>query len=244
MTTRILLVRHGATVLTAEDRFAGSTDVPLGEEGRQQVRHLALRLATEPLTAIYSSPMARTLETAQVVAEPHRLPVRLSPGLREIDHGHWEGLTRREAVTRYPDEYAEWEAHPLHAAPAGGENGQAVLTRARAALDAIVSTHPGEHVLVVSHKATIRLLVADLLGLDTNSYRSRLDQQPASLNIIDVGADGHGNLVLYNDVSHYGPWHGHLDIDASAYWPTAAVVGAAFRRPRATTRRRPSPSRD
>ena len=215
MTTRILLVRHGATVLTAQDRFAGSTDVPLGEEGRQQVRQLALRLATEPLTAIYSSPMARTLETARVIAEPHGLPVRLSPGLREIDHGHWEGLTRQEAITRYPTEYAAWEAHPLHAAPAGGENGLEVLTRARAALDSIVSTHPGEQVLVVSHKATIRLLVADLLGLDTNSYRSRLDQQPASLTILDLDAHEHAQLVLYNDVSHYGPWHGHLDSEPS-----------------------------
>ena len=219
MTTRILLVRHGATVLNAQDRFAGSTDVPLGEEGRQQVRQLALRLATEPLTAIYSSPMARTLETARVIAEPHGLPVRLAPGLREIDHGHWEGLTRQEAVARYPTEYAAWEAHPLHAAPAGGENGLAVLTRARAALDSIVSTHPGEQVLVVSHKATIRLLVADLLGLDTNSYRSRLDQQPASLNILDVDAHEPAQLVLYNDVSHYGPWHGHLDSDSSPSRP-------------------------
>lgn len=217
MTTRILLVRHGATVLTAEDRFAGSTDVPLGDEGRQQVRQLAQRLATEPLTAIYSSPMVRTLETARVVAEARGLPVRLVSGLREIDHGHWEGLTRQEAMTRFPAEYAAWEAHPLHAAPAGGENGLAVLTRARAALDTIISTHPGEHVLVVSHKATIRLLVADLLGLDTNSYRSRLDQQPASLNILDVDVDGHAQLVLYNDVSHYGPWHGHTDLDASSY---------------------------
>ena len=203
MTTRILLVRHGATVLTAEDRFAGSTDVPLGEEGRHQARQLAARLAAEPIAAVYSSPLTRTLETASLIATPHRLPIGLASGLREIDHGHWEGLTRHEAASRYPHEYAAWEARPLHTAPAGGENGLTVLTRARAALDAIVSAHRGEHVLVVSHKATIRLLVADLLGLDANSYRSRLDQQPASLNILDVDRDGHAQLVLYNDVSHY-----------------------------------------
>jgi broad specificity phosphatase PhoE len=203
MTTRILLVRHGATVLTAEDRFAGSTDVPLGDQGRHQASQLSVRLADEPIAAVYSSPLARTRETAQLLAAPHRLPVRLSPGLREIDHGHWEGLTRLEAATRYPDEYTAWEARPLHAAPARGENGLAVLTRARDAFDRIVRTHPGEHVLVVSHKATIRLLVADLLGLDANAYRRRLDQQPASLNILDVDDDGHAQLVLYNDVSHY-----------------------------------------
>ena len=224
MTTRILLVRHGATVLTNEDRFAGSTDVPLSEEGREQVRQLAARLATERLIAVYSSPMARTRETARVLADPHRLQVHDAPGLREIDHGHWEGLTRREAITRYPAEYAAWEARPLHAAPAGGETGLAVLTRARAALDAIVAAHPGEHVLVVSHKATIRLLVADLLGLDTNSYRSRLDQQPASLNILDLDVERPAQLVLYNDVSHYGPWHGHTDLDSPSHRPHVDLV--------------------
>jgi broad specificity phosphatase PhoE len=88
-----------------------------------------------------------------------------------------------------------------------------VLTRARAALDAIIAAHTGEHVLVVSHKATIRLLVADLLGLDPNSYRRGLDQQPAGLNIIDIHTGRHAQLVLYNDVSHCGPWHGHTDFD-------------------------------
>jgi probable phosphoglycerate mutase len=202
VSTRILLVRHGATVLTAEDRFAGATDVPLGDEGRHQARQLAARLAAEPLAAVYSSPLARTLETARMIADPHVLPVRLAPGLREMDHGHWEGLTRHEAFTRYPAEYAAWEAHPMDAAPVGGESGRHVLSRARAALDAIVSAHPDEHVLVVSHKATIRLLVADLLGIDTNYYRRRLDQQPAGLNILDFDAGAHAKLVLYNDVSH------------------------------------------
>ena len=211
MTTRILLVRHGATIFTA-DRFAGSTDVPLSSEGRHQVAQLATRLGTEPLTAIYASPLARTVETARVVAESHRLPVQAAPGLREVDHGHWEGLTRREAAERYPAEYDQWEAHPLHAAPAGGETGQAVLTRARTALDTILATHPGEHVLVVSHKAVIRLLVADLLGLDPNGFRRRLDQQPAGLNILDLDVVGRAQLVLYNDVSHYGPWHGDSDL--------------------------------
>ena len=229
MTTRLLLVRHGATVLNAEDRFAGSIDVPLGEEGRRQVRHLAARLSTEPIGAVYASPMARTLETARAIAEPHRLPVLSVPGLREIDHGHWEGLTRHEAVWRFPAEYAAWEARPLHAAPAGGETGVEVLARARAAVDAILAAHSGEHVLVVSHKATIRLLVAERLGLDTNAYRTRLDQQPASLTILDIGADGHAQLVLYNDVSHYGPWHGHTDFDSSPHRTDVAVEPDADR---------------
>ena len=92
MTTRLLLVRHGATILSAEDRFAGSTDVDLSEEGRDQARGLAERLAQEPLSAAFASPMKRTIETASIAAAPHGLTPVPVDGLREIDHGRWEGM--------------------------------------------------------------------------------------------------------------------------------------------------------
>src|SRR5215831_7719989 len=95
-TTRIFLVRHGATVLSAEDRFAGSTDVELSDEGRAQAARLAERLATEKLAAVYASPMGRTRETAAILAAPHGLEVQARNGLREIDHGRWEQMTRSE----------------------------------------------------------------------------------------------------------------------------------------------------
>ncbi len=87
--TRIFLVRHGATILSAEDRFAGATDVPLSDEGRQQASRLAARLSKEPIAAVYASPMGRTIETASILAQPHRLDVQPRDGLREISHGHW-----------------------------------------------------------------------------------------------------------------------------------------------------------
>ena len=94
--TRLLLVRHGATQLTAENRFSGAVGVDLSDDGRFQVQKLAERLAREPVCAVYASPLSRTLETAQILAAPHGLEVRERDGLREISHGHWEGLTRRE----------------------------------------------------------------------------------------------------------------------------------------------------
>src|SRR5437868_971914 len=74
--TRVFMVRHGATVLTAEDRFAGATDVQLSDEGREQTRRLANRLATEKIAAVFASPMSRTMETAGILAEPHALTVQ------------------------------------------------------------------------------------------------------------------------------------------------------------------------
>jgi probable phosphoglycerate mutase len=198
-----MLVRHGATVLSAEDRFAGSSDVQLGDEGRMQAERLAQRLATGSIAAIYASPLLRAQETATILARPHDMTVTALNDLREIAHGRWEGLRREEAATMYPEEYAAWEHDPFNFAPAGGESGERVLERGVRAFREIVVAHPGETVLVVSHKATIRLIIAHVLGIDPRGYRDRLDQLPACLNMIDMYQDGTGRLILLNDVSHY-----------------------------------------
>jgi len=201
--TRIFLVRHGATVLTAEDRFAGATDVELSDEGRDQARRLALRLSGEKIAAAYASPLARTYETANILAAPHRLEVQTRDGLREISHGRWEQMTRREVEARFPEEASAWEEDPYTFAPAGGESGLAVTARALPQLIDIVRAHPGEKVLVVSHKATIRLLLSSLLGFDPRRYRDNLDQNPAALNIVDFKGPVRARLTLFNDTSHY-----------------------------------------
>ena len=204
--TRIFLVRHGATQLSVEDAFAGGgTDVPLSDIGRGQLEKLAVRLAGEPIAAVYASPLGRTMETARILAAPHRLPVTPKDGLREISHGHWEGKTRAAVEKEYPKEYALWESDPFSFAPPDGETGLAVTARALPALLAIVEAHPGVQVLVASHKATIRLLIGSLLGFDLRRYRDHLDQSPASLNILDFKDVAHARLSLFNDISHYSP---------------------------------------
>jgi broad specificity phosphatase PhoE len=203
MTTRLLLVRHGETTLGAEDRFAGSTDVPLGTAGREQAAGLADRLAQDRFAAVYSSPMQRTFETAAIVARPHGMEPIRRDALREIDHGRWEGMRRADVEAQFPDEYSAWEEDPLTFAPTGGESGIAVVARALPAIREIVVTHSGGTVLVVSHKATIRLILASVLGFDARGYRDRLDQSPACLNILDFKTPVRARLMLFNDVSHY-----------------------------------------
>jgi broad specificity phosphatase PhoE len=201
--TRVFMVRHGATVLSAEDRFAGATDVELSDEGREETRRLAERLSREEIAAVYASPLGRTMETAQILAAPHQLEVQACDGLREISHGRWEQMTRREVEEKFPEEAAEWEKDPYTFAPLGGESGLAVTARALPALVEIVRAHPGDHVLVVSHKGTIRLLLSSLLGFDPRRYRDTLDQNPAALNIVDFKDPSHARLTLFNDTSHY-----------------------------------------
>ncbi len=221
MTTRLYLARHGATQLTAEDRFSGSENVFLSDEGRTQVEHLANRLKTENVCAVYSSPLDRTMDTAKIIARPHHLTPIPADGLREISHGHWEGLTRKEVETQFSEEYTAWEADPFTFAPQGGESGIVVLSRALPVIREIVVRHKDENVLVVSHKATLRLVISSLLGFDARGYRDRLDQAPACLNIVDFKDPVRARLMLFNDISHYADQphrpHEHL----SKWWDPA-----------------------
>jgi probable phosphoglycerate mutase len=218
MATRVFLVRHGATVLSAEDRYAGAVDVALSDEGRAQARALGTRLAGEALAAVYASPMSRAQDTARSIVDGRGLDVATVPELRETDHGHWEGRTREEIRAAFPDEYARWERDPFTFAPSNGETGLQVLARALPAFLAIVGRHPNRSILVVSHKATIRLVIAELLGVELRGYRDRLDMSPCGLNILDVKSGAEARLVLFNDVSHYATVPGPTGRRLSPWW--------------------------
>jgi broad specificity phosphatase PhoE len=202
MTTRVFLIRHAETEVTKDDRFAGSADLPLIPEGRDHACGLATRLKGFHLDAIYSSPLKRAMETAEIVAEPHSLAVTAVDDLREINHGHWEGLTRAEVEQRFPEEYAAYERDPLDFKAEGGEPASAVAGRAVPALREIVSAHPDQQIAIVSHKTTNRLLIGFLLGIDLQRYRDKLGQRPACLNVLDLNGS-QVMLTLLNDVSHY-----------------------------------------
>jgi probable phosphoglycerate mutase len=216
------MVRHGSTNLTAEDRFSGADGVDLSDEGRAQARALAARLADDPIEAVFSSPLSRTRETAEIVVGGRSLPIEWRDGLREISHGHWEGMKRREVEARFPDEYAAWEADPLTFAPSRGESGIQVLARALPVIREIVVRCPTGTALLVSHKATLRLIIASLLGFDARGYRDRLDQAPACLNVLDFKDPVHARLMLFNDVSHYADAPRKAERNLSSWWDEKA----------------------
>jgi broad specificity phosphatase PhoE len=205
MPTRILLARHGATTSSADDRFAGSSDVELSAEGRAQIARLADRLRPMRIDAAYCSTMRRAIDTATAVAAPHDIkPIPLAE-LREIDHGHWEGVPHKQVETKFAGEYKKWSADPLNTTIPGGESGASVLQRAGRAMREIVTNHAGQTVLVVSHKATNRLLIASYLGIDPRCYRERLGQDLACLNILDFRGVDDAQLILMNDTCHVAP---------------------------------------
>jgi broad specificity phosphatase PhoE len=216
--TRLFLVRHGATPRTEEDRFSGAEGVDLSEEGKAQVQALSRRLNNCDLRAVYSSPLGRTMRTAEIITKGRNLEIIKRDGLREISHGHWEGLTRKDVEARHPQEYSSWEEDPFTFAPKDGETGVAVLARSLPVLREIVVAHPNESVLVVSHKATIRILLASLLGFEPRGYRDRLDQSPACLNVVDFKDAARARLMLFNDISHYAPEPRRAEGNLSRWW--------------------------
>jgi probable phosphoglycerate mutase len=175
-------------------------------------------MAKEEIAAVYSSPLSRALETATILSAPHNLTPQQEDGLREIAHGRWEGLSRKEVEERFGAEYAAWEADPFTVTPEGGESGLSVLARALPVVRAIVARHQDQRVLVVSHKATLRLIISSLLGFDPRGYRDRLDQSPACLNVLDFKDTIRVRLMLFNDVSHYQDHPRDATGNASSRW--------------------------
>jgi probable phosphoglycerate mutase len=147
--------------------------------------------------------MHRAFDTARIVVAPHNLSPVILKELREIDHGHWEGMVHKDVEKKYAQEYAAWSADPLSIAPPGGETAIAVLVRALPAMRKIVADHQGQTILIASHKATNRLLIAYYLGMDLRRYRDRLGQDVACLNILEFSSPTEAKVMTLNDTAHY-----------------------------------------
>ena len=182
------LLRHGQTPMSVQKRYAGRTDAPLTEVGVQQAAAAAKRLASAGLGVIVTSPLLRTVQTAQVVAAVTGAAVVTDDGFRETDFGAWEGLTFAEVRERWPAEISAWMADP-EVAPPGGESFTDVSARVTEALDRVLAARAGQTVLIVSHVTPIKMLVAAaLLAPPAALYRMHLDV--AALSEIDWYADG------------------------------------------------------
>lgn len=197
----LYFVRHGQTDCSRDNRFCGSTDVPLNAVGSEMAESLASYYARRSWKAIYSSPLLRARETAEPLARRTGLEVFIEQGLREIAYGEWEGMLEADVRRHSPGAFEAWLQDPGRHAPPGGESGVEIAARARPAIEAIRARHPEGEVLVVSHKATIRVLVCVLLGLDIGLYRSRIGQSEAAVTAFEFRPGG-PLLTLLGDTCH------------------------------------------
>jgi probable phosphoglycerate mutase len=184
------LVRHGDTTQSSEGVFCGDLDPPLTERGKAQAEAIGQRLATFAPIAVYCSPMLRARQTAQPLLASNGLDAHLEYGLREIGYGDWEGLTEAHIQQTEPDAYASWNSDPAVYAPPGGESGYAIAARALPVVDRIRNTHKEGHVVIYSHKATIRVITCALLGLHVGRFRDRIACPTASVTTFEYGPRG------------------------------------------------------
>ncbi|MER7562946.1 bifunctional RNase H/acid phosphatase [Streptomyces sp. NPDC097941] len=202
-----VLLRHGETPLTPQKRFSGSggTDPALSEIGREQAERAAAALAGRgTIQHILASPLTRTRQTAEAVADRLGLEVTVEDGLIETDFGAWEGLTFGEVRERYPDDLTTWLSDPEAEPTGGGESFAATATRIAATRDKLVAAYAGRTVLLVTHVTPIKTFVRLALGAPPESL-FRMELSAASMSVVAYYADGNASVRLLNDTSHLRP---------------------------------------
>lgn len=189
--TVLVLARHAVTAETGSQLTGRKPGVDLSERGREQAEHLAERLTVLPVTAVYASPMERTVQTAAPVAARHGLVVRVLPGVLEADYGEWTGGKLGELAKE--DLWRTVQRTPSRARFPSGESLAEMQVRMVAALEEVVASHPGETVVVVSHADPIKSAIAHYSGMHLDHFQ-RIVVSPASVTVLRLSA--HGAVVV------------------------------------------------
>lgn len=206
MGTTVYLVRHGETPGNRLRRYQ-PYDTPLSDEGRNQAALVAARLASEgPFDALYTSDLARTLETAETIGARLGLEPVPDARLRELDTGDWKGALYEDIEARFPGHRDRWiAAGGVARLPgAAGESTTDVYARMTAAFEAIVARHAGGRVIVVSHGWALALLLAAVHAWDhAAAFREqRIQLGNTSVTIVEVDADGMRRCALLGCTRH------------------------------------------
>jgi broad specificity phosphatase PhoE len=190
MNLTIYFLRHGETTSSRTGGYCGTLDPDLTSEGHQMAEDFANAYKSLPWTAVFSSPLRRAVATAGPLCEATGIRMQLKEGLREIAYGQWEGKTPEAVSREFHDSYVRWLADPGWNAPNGGERGIDIARRSSLVIEEIEQTCGTGNVLVVSHKATIRIMLCSLLGIDVGRYRDRISMPVASISIVEMAANG------------------------------------------------------
>jgi len=197
----LYMVRHGQTAASRENRFSGSLDPPLTQVGKAMAEAFARAYAPLTWDAIYTSPMLRTRQTADALSRLTGVAVTVDDGLKEIEYGEWEGLRQDEVKAQWPEAFEYWASDVASRGTPGGETAFHVAARAMRVVEAIRSRHRRGNVMLVSHKATLRVITCALLGLDVRLFRERIAQPVAAVTMF-VMANGTAQLAFLGDRSY------------------------------------------
>lgn len=199
--TQVIFIRHGEAVWNTEGRMMGQLNSPLTAKGEQQALAIGERLKFHSISALYSSDLGRTMQTAQAIADASGLEIVPEKGLREINMGDWQGYTRPEIAEKYP---AEWRAYQgpdqyTYQTPNGESHAQKSV-RTVETLDRLADKHSGETIVMVSHAGIIRAVFEHVLHLPPVN-RDRFQRNNATFNLF-TKKDGQWSLVVWGDQTH------------------------------------------
>lgn len=201
MSLRVYFLRHGETIYSQTGGFCGALDPDLTPSGTLMAEAFAEAYRHLSWTAIYVSPMKRTIATVKPLCDAIGMDMQLRDGLKEINYGKWEGQTAEFVKQNYSDDYVRWLTEPAWNPPTGGETSVQIASRAMLIISEIEAKYPTGNVLVVTHKATIRIMLCSLLGIDLGRYRDRINALAASVSLVKFGE--HGPLLeILGDRSH------------------------------------------
>jgi len=198
--TSIYLVRHGQTAWNKEEIFRGRTDVPLDETGLKQAELAGQYFKGKEIHGIYSSPLSRAWETAQMIAQFHNLKVQPLQGILDMSFGEWEGHAHQEIRKMDGETYRQWVESPQLVRLPGGESLDDVRVRAMTALEEVIRSHPEKTLILVSHRVVCKVLICAILGLD-NSHFWQIAQDTTAINLIQY-RNGKYILSLMNETCH------------------------------------------
>lgn len=191
MNLKLYLLRHGQTEFSRANAFCGSgLDPDLTADGLEMAEAFAAAYRSTPWVAIYASPLRRTRATARPLCDAVGLEPELRDDLKEIGYGKWEGRNIGDVSTEFHDDYLRWTADPAWYPPTGGEPAVAIAQRVVRVVEEIKSRFQGGDVLIVSHKATTRILLCELLGIDVGRFRYRLSCPVGSVSVVEFGRHG------------------------------------------------------
>jgi broad specificity phosphatase PhoE len=190
MSLSIYFLRHGETTASQTGGYCGTLDPDLTPDGHQMAEDFADAHKSLPWAAVFSSPLRRAVATAKPLCEAAGIRMQIKAGLREIAYGQWEGKTPEEVNREFHDAYVRWLADPGWNAPTGGERGIDVARRSSPVIEEMEQNCSAGNVLVVSHKATTRIILCSLIGIDVGRFRDRINMPVASISIVEMAMHG------------------------------------------------------
>ncbi len=213
MALRLYLLRNAETHYCRTGRYCSRDGVPLTDHGQQMANFFAQAYQRLNWKALFCSPLNHAVETLRPLTQATGLSFESRQGLRELSFGKWEGMAPEEVNQEFHDDYIRWLADPAWNSPTLGENAMQVARRTSNVLAEIEESYPDGDVLIVAHKATLRIMLCTLLGVDVGRYRDRLAMPVTALSLVEL-LDYGPFVRRFNDCNHLPlylrrPWAGN-----------------------------------